>query len=61
MSFAAVRPGEKFRPERAAFLPIVNERGDIRLCVGSVIEGEQQLGLYRPRKTASREGMRPAA
>ena len=37
------RPGEKPRPEQAAFLARVNELGGVGLCVHSVQELEKQL------------------
>jgi hypothetical protein len=40
------RPGEKPRPEQAAFLARVNDLGGVGLCVHSVRELEERLGLY---------------
>jgi hypothetical protein len=37
------RPGEKPRPEQAAFLARVNELGGVGICVHSVHELETQL------------------
>ena len=40
------RAGEKPRPEQAAFLERINERGGVALCVHSVGELEAQLRPY---------------
>ncbi len=42
------RPGEKPRPEQAAFLARVNELGGVGICVHSVRELETQLRPFGP-------------